>query len=85
LKPLDAFLRQLIEQKEAGDTLLVTSDHGNLENLSTKSHTMYPVPLFVSGPGAPAFKAVYNLMHVPDAILKVLNQRVQPLNDTGNP
>jgi 2,3-bisphosphoglycerate-independent phosphoglycerate mutase len=29
--------------------LLVTSDHGNIEDLSTKSHTRNPVPLFAFG------------------------------------
>jgi len=36
-----------------GDTLvLLTSDHGNLEDLSTRSHTRNPVPLMAWGPGA---------------------------------
>ena len=33
-------------------TLLVTSDHGNLEDKTTKSHTINPVPLIAFGPAA---------------------------------
>jgi len=73
LNPLDQFLYRLINQKKAEDTLLVTSDHGNLEDLSTKTHTLNPVPLFVKGPGATAFRAVESLMDVPGAILEALD------------
>jgi len=32
--------------------VVLTSDHGNLEDLSTKRHTLNPVPLMAWGPGA---------------------------------
>lgn len=34
------------------DTLVVTSDHGNLEDLSTRTHTRHPVPLLAVGHGS---------------------------------
>ncbi len=36
----------------ADTTLVVCSDHGNLEDATSKSHTTNPVPLLVVGPGA---------------------------------
>lgn len=33
-----------------GITLVMTSDHGNIEDLSTRGHTRNPVPMFISGP-----------------------------------
>lgn len=35
-----------------GGTLFLTSDHGNLEDLTTRSHTRNPVPAVALGPGA---------------------------------
>ncbi len=32
-------------------TLVLTSDHGNVEDLSTRSHTRNPIPFFVTGVG----------------------------------
>ncbi len=53
---LDRFLQHLMDhQAENGYTMLLTSDHGNLEDLSVKTHTRNPVPFFVLGRGASAF------------------------------
>jgi hypothetical protein len=50
LERMDGFLAGILEafdQRE--DILLFVSDHGNIEDLSTKSHTRNPVPLLVVG------------------------------------
>ncbi|MHB1846964.1 MAG: alkaline phosphatase family protein [Deltaproteobacteria bacterium] len=53
LSTLDRFLRRLIELLPLDRTsLFVTSDHGNLEDLSTRSHTLAKVPLLRFGPAA---------------------------------
>ncbi len=45
------FLRRLLELlTPSGHTLLIASDHGNSEDLSTKSHTRNPVPAVAVGP-----------------------------------
>jgi hypothetical protein len=50
LEKLDGFLVGILEGIDPGDTLLVvTSDHGNLEDLSVKTHTRNPVPLILYG------------------------------------
>ena len=66
LRALDAFVGGLTAA--LGDRLLVvTSDHGNLEDLSTKSHTRNPVPLLAVGPGARAFAEATSLLDVTPA------------------
>jgi len=48
---LDGVLAGLLDRWDADrDLLLITSDHGNLEDLSTRRHTTYPVPLLLVGP-----------------------------------
>jgi len=52
LPMLDRFIAALSETIISnGHTLLVTSDHGNLEDLSTKTHTRNRVPLITAGRG----------------------------------
>lgn len=70
LRILDDFLHTAVEQLNEGDTLVITSDHGNLEDLSTKSHTRNPVPLFVKGETYP-FRDVKSILDVTPAIMKV--------------
>lgn len=61
LTKLDAFLQALLGELAddlADDTLLIlTSDHGNLEDGRTRRHTTNPVPLMVWGVGAEEFMA----------------------------
>jgi hypothetical protein len=50
---LDRFLETLLQQAPPRDMLLVvTSDHGNVEDLSTPLHTHNPVPFVAVGRGA---------------------------------
>lgn len=68
------FLQRLMEEKDNRDTLVLCSDHGNLEDLSAKTHTRNPVPLFVLGPGARQFYAAERITDVTPGILAVLNR-----------
>jgi len=53
LVKLERFLAAVSAGMDAdGATLLVTSDHGNIEDLGTKSHTHNPVPTLILGAGA---------------------------------
>lgn len=53
---VDRFLASLFEiTSPERDLVVVTSDHGNLEDLSTRAHTMAPVPLFAYGRNANEF------------------------------
>jgi hypothetical protein len=53
---VERFLAELLDAVDPREQLVVvTSDHGNLEDLSTRSHTRAPVPLMACGDGAEAF------------------------------
>lgn len=52
---LDRFLAALFRATAPGDLVVVTSDHGNLEDLGTRTHTHAKVPLLAYGAGADAF------------------------------
>ncbi|MDF1524437.1 MAG: hypothetical protein P1P87_16670 [Trueperaceae bacterium] len=51
-----------------GVTLVVVSDHGNLEDAGSPRHTRAPVPLVALGPAAPAFAAARDLRDVLPAL-----------------
>ena len=74
LANFDAFLAELLARAEAGAfLLLLTSDHGNIEDSRTGSHTMNPVPFTVIGPDAEFFKdRVHSLTDVTPSILELL-------------
>jgi bisphosphoglycerate-independent phosphoglycerate mutase (AlkP superfamily) len=50
----------------------VSSDHGNLEDATTKAHTTNPVPLLAVGPAAGHFQEATAITDVAPAILSVL-------------
>jgi hypothetical protein len=55
---VERFLAGLFDAIDPREQLVVvTSDHGNLEDLSTRSHTRALVPLMAYGRGAPEFVA----------------------------
>lgn len=64
---LDRFLEALLPLP-SDLTLLLTADHGNLEDLSHGSHTHAQVPLIAMGPGAAAFAEVSDLRGVAPAL-----------------
>jgi hypothetical protein len=72
LEKYDRFLWELIQKKPSSTTIVLCSDHGNLEDLSTKSHTLNNVPLFAYGPGAKAFIHAKSIMDVTPAIINIL-------------
>lgn len=72
LDVLDRFFAGLLEEKEPTATLVVSSDHGNLEDLTTKVHTTNPVLLLVVGPGARAFRRARAITDVAEGIMQAL-------------
>jgi 2,3-bisphosphoglycerate-independent phosphoglycerate mutase len=71
LSRVDGLLGGLIEARTEGTTVVVCSDHGNIEDSTFKGHTTNPVPLLVVGPGAGAslWNRVEAITDVPGAIL----------------
>ncbi len=55
LKMLDDFLGALLEHLQDDTLVVLTSDHGNLEDATTRRHTLNPVPLMAWGQGAEDF------------------------------
>lgn len=74
---LDGLLAGLFAgMRAAGDgnlTVLLTSDHGNLEEASHRRHTRNPVPLLAVGPDAAAFGDLGRLDEVTPRVLSRLD------------
>ncbi|WP_234567889.1 alkaline phosphatase family protein [Rhodohalobacter sp. 614A] len=75
LKVLDRFIMNILNNLNKMDTLVLSSDHGNLENLSIKTHTRNPVPLFVKGNTEPFINAK-SILDVTPGILEILKANV---------
>lgn len=75
LERFDGLLGGLLEKFDFANSLVVLiSDHGNIEDLSTKSHTRNPVPCMVVGEKRKEFSAhIKNLAHITPTISKFLN------------
>jgi hypothetical protein len=69
LHRIDGLIAGLLAARRPADTLLITSDHGNLEDTTTRVHTLNPVPLLVVGPAAAAFADVERIDQVAAALL----------------
>ena len=69
---VDGLIGGLLAHMNPADTLLLTSDHGNLEDSSTTVHTEAPVPLLAVGPATRAFAMVERIDQIADAVLGVL-------------
>lgn len=76
---LNQFLGALTDALDpARETLLITSDHGNLEDTAHTHHTRNPVPLIVYGWAAPHFARATDLTDVTPGILKSLRSANVP-------
>lgn len=69
LEILDEFLHRLVEGLREDEALVVTSDHGNLEDLSLRQHTLNPVPVLGFGRAAPLVDRLRSLLDVHPALL----------------
>jgi hypothetical protein len=71
---VERFLAALFDAVDPEHQLVVlTSDHGNLEDLSTRSHTRALVPLMALGPGSREFvRGARSLLDVAPRILSTL-------------
>ena len=76
LTALDRFLGGVLGALPADALLVVSSDHGNIEDLSVKTHTRHPVPLVAWGPGADVFGAAASLLDVAPAIEALARRRL---------
>jgi 2,3-bisphosphoglycerate-independent phosphoglycerate mutase len=72
LTRLDDFLGGVLAHRPPETTLVLCSDHGNMEDSSARLHTTNPVPLLAYGPEAGRFAAAADLTDVAPAILALL-------------
>ncbi|HEY9846510.1 MAG TPA: alkaline phosphatase family protein, partial [Candidatus Caenarcaniphilales bacterium] len=71
---IDAFIESVVTYLPPQATLIVSSDHGNIEDLSSKHHTLNPVPLLVFGPQAAAFSSVTDITGITPKIVELLGK-----------
>jgi len=70
LDTFDAFARAVVSARPADARVLICSDHGNVEDLSTRSHTLNPVPVLYFGPPAPELESLATVADVGRAVLR---------------
>lgn len=77
LSQLARFVRKVIEHVDLTDaTVILTSDHGNVEDLSIRNHTRNRVPTLAWGVGrARARDSVCDLADITPTILQILSAR----------
>jgi 2,3-bisphosphoglycerate-independent phosphoglycerate mutase len=75
LERLDEFLDGFLESFDPDTTLLmIVSDHGNIEDLSTKSHTRNRVPCILLGKHSHQLaKQIKDLTHITPAIMRLFH------------
>lgn len=66
---IDRFLGAACAALRPSDTLVICSDHGNIESRAEPTHTRNPVPLCAYGSAAAAFANVESIVDVADAIM----------------
>lgn len=76
LPELAAMIRALLENLDLDETaVILTSDHGNIENLSVRNHTLNDVPTIVWGKDRRNLaKNISSLTDITPAILNALSQ-----------
>jgi len=74
LSDLARFVRAVLDHVDLGaTTVILTSDHGNVEDLSARNHTLNPVPTLAWGPGrARVARRVRTLADITPAIVEIL-------------
>lgn len=74
LQSLDRFFGAILQQMDPEtELLLITSDHGNLEDGDRTTHTRNPVPLVAYGRGAHYFADVTRITDVAPRIVQALS------------
>jgi len=78
LRAYDSFLSAFVRSAEAaGITIVMTSDHGNVESVNMRGHTRNPVPFVAFGPkGDEMRKRVSSLVDVAPAVLSAFGDAV---------
>lgn len=73
LAAFDVFAREIVQNKPGSQHVFICSDHGNVEDLSTRSHTRHAVPVLYFGPRPDVLHNLANLADVGRTILRLLD------------
>jgi hypothetical protein len=78
IRDLARFVRAVLERVDLSRTsVMLTSDHGNVEDLSTRNHTLHDVPTLAWGPAREHVRArVRTLADITPTILEILTEAV---------
>ncbi|HTK27687.1 MAG TPA: hypothetical protein VL327_14070, partial [Pyrinomonadaceae bacterium] len=76
LPQLAEFIRETLDRLDPENTtFILTSDHGNVEDLSVRNHTLNDVPTIVWGRrSAEIAEQIRDLTHITPAILRLLTE-----------
>ncbi|RKH91552.1 metalloenzyme [Corallococcus sp. AB045] len=72
LDTFDAFLRAVAATRPDDARVLVCSDHGNVEDLSVRGHTVHAVPMLYFGPSAPEVASFSTVADVGRTVIRWL-------------
>jgi len=72
LQLVDAFIASIVAHLPPHLNLVISSDHGNIEESWHPHHTLNPVPLIVIGPQAIAFQSVQDITGITPKIVELL-------------
>lgn len=72
LQIVDGFIEGILNEKDEEITLVMSSDHGNIEDLGRKTHTFNPVPLLAVGPHASAFRNIEDITGITPVIVELI-------------
>lgn len=77
LQELALLIRELLARVDLDrTTVILTSDHGNIENLSTRNHTLNDVPTIVWGANRESIASrIHDLSDITPAIIETLTAR----------
>lgn len=83
IEVLDAFLTELLRRVDLNeDIIVITSDHGNIEDIDLKTHTMNKVPTWVLGNvPAGANIQITSLTDIMPVIVKIFEEAVDGRKD----
>lgn len=73
---LDAFLAELVRLVDLNrDLIVITSDHGNIEDISVKTHTMNKVPtVFIGKLPEGAEPEINSILDIMPAVVEIMNR-----------
>ncbi|MEI6045804.1 MAG: peptidase [Chloroflexota bacterium] len=75
LQLIDRFIEGILTEKAEEITLVISSDHGNIEDLDRKTHTLNPVPLLVSGPDAAEFYPIEDITGITPTLVRLIQKK----------